>query len=187
MLKFLLGVVLALSLVSPARADHGFGIGAGWPKAKAGRSIRVWSPRRLGVDLGAVVRPWNTMAGWKLLRPARRRGHADVLILPGSSTWVQCSPSYTDAYEGCVVWTASSHTETLQHELGHTLGLADHIVLSMDDGRHVNPRVCDEELDERFSPYRGVMSYCSWNSGYAGWFGEADHRMLAEAGYPVAG
>lgn len=96
---------------------------------------------------------------------------------------MQCLPSYEEAYDRCIIWSASSFTPTLRHELGHALGLADHIQVVYAGGPYVNPRLCDAPSLPEFSPYEGVMSYCAWDAGYRGWFGASDREMLADVGY----
>lgn len=183
-------LVLALAvaigpLAASASAHHRFGPRAGWRKAAEGRrSITVWAVPRLRVPVGKVIAPWNRLAGWKLLRRAALRRRADVLVRPsGTVSWTSCSPSYTRAFRRCTVWAASTPVPTLRHELGHTLGFADHVDRARWAlGIHENPRLCDAPRHRAFSRYRGAMSYCDW-SRTAVWFRAADRRMLARAGY----
>lgn len=179
---------LILQPATPVLADHRFGPQAGWEKARSeeGRSVLVWAYPPLGVSLGAVIGPWNRLSGWKLFRVVRSADRADVLILPGRRTVAVCAPSYADPYAICVLWAATSSSKTLQHELGHALGLADHIPAAVQGrGDHVRPAVCDEPVHPRHSPYVGVMSYCAWEG--TAWFGAGDATMLLRAGYARGG
>lgn len=186
-LSFLMLLALPLAMpIAPAGASHGFGQDAGWDKAQAQprTSVRVWAQPSLGIDLGAVIRPWNRLAGWNLFRVVGVAKRADVLFRPSNSTWVRCGPSYTEAYQRCVIWSATSSKKILRHELGHALGFADHVQAAVyARGGHVNPKVCDDPADSSYSRYSGVMSYCSWNSVHQAWFGRGDERMLTRAGY----
>lgn len=168
----------------PAAASHLFGPDSGWEKARGGdEAIRVWAQPRLKVRIRQVIGPWNRLAGRKLFKAVAAWRRADVLFRPAETTWVQCLPSYQVAYERCIIWSDTSFTPTLRHELGHALGLADHIQVVYAEGPYVNPRICDQPSAPEFSPYEGVMSYCSWDDGYRGWYGAADRKMLAEGGY----
>lgn len=183
-----LGFLLSLP-AGPAWADHPFGQGAGWEKARTEprSSILVWADPGLHIDLPAVIEPWNRLAGWELFDVVRSPTRADVLFRPSAETWVQCDPSYGEAYTRCVVWSATSSTTTHRHEIGHALGFADHVEAGVyGEGGHVNPAVCDDAAHPAYSGYVGVVSYCDWTSGHA-WFGPEDRRMLAMAGYLGAG
>ena len=181
-------LLLVAAPVSPAAASHRFGDAAGWLKAtgQSSSSIRIWSQKGLGVDVGASIEPWNWLAGWRLFRRVGSRERADVVFLPSptSESWTECPPSYVDPFHLCIVWISDPSVEMSRHELGHTLGFADHIPQGEYAlGRHMNARVCDASQHPEFSGYHGVMSYCDWMEGYRGWFGAKDQRMLARAGY----
>lgn len=170
---------------SPASAHHRFDQGAGWDKARTEprQPVLVWAPAGLRIDLVKVIRPWNRLAGWKLFRITPERSRADVRFRRSDRTWVRCSPSYTEAFRRCVVFTATSSAHVLRHEIGHTLGLADHVRASAyPEGKQVNARVCDDPDHPAYRAYRGVMSYCDWDRE-THWFGRADERMLRRAGY----
>ena len=88
---------------------------------------------------------------------------ADIVITARGSerTWVQtpCTPgslsqgiAHSTVYLG---WRdAWRNREMLPHELGHTLGLADHGTDAQRADDHVGFRLCD-------GSYMGVMSYCT--------------------------
>jgi len=180
-------VLLAVVPLSSASASHIFGGTAGWEKASSSRRpVLVWSKRSLGVDVGGSIAPWNWLAGWRLFRQARNRRSADVVFRLSKSpqTWTECPPTYMEPFHLCIVWVADPAIEMTRHELGHTLGFADHIPADdYAEGIHVSPRVCDASGHPEFSAYHGVMSYCDWRDGYRGWFGPKDRAMLKRAGY----
>lgn len=180
-------LVTAMPL-SGASASHRFGRASGWQEATghARSPILVWSRRSTGVDLRGAVAPWNWLAGWELFRKARSRRAADVVFRPSPTgqTWTECPPAYVEPFHLCIVWIADTSVEMSRHELGHTLGFADHIpAAAYAEDRHFAAMVCDSSDHARFSRYRGVMSYCAWESGFRGWFGPKDRAMLKRAGY----
>ena len=186
-------VVVALSLLltamplSRGSASHIFGGSAGWEKASSSRRpILVWSKKNLGVDVRGSIEPWNWLAGWQLFRQAGKRRSADVVFRRSKSpqTWTECPPSYMEPFHLCIVWVADTSIEMTRHELGHTLGFADHIpAADHAEGMHMSARVCDASDHPKFSAYHGVMSYCDWRNGFRGWFGPKDRAMLKRAGY----
>ena len=178
-----LGLGVAL-LPSAASGSHLFGPEAGWDKARGGpEAVRVWADPSLKVRIRHVIGPWNRLAGRRLFRAVPAAGRADVVFRPARTTWVQCLPSYEESYDRCIIWSATSFTSTLRHELGHTLGLADHIQVIFAEAPYINPRLCDAPSLPEFSLYEGVMSYCAWDDGFRGWFGATDLKMLVDAGY----
>ena len=59
-----------------------------------------------------------------------------------------------------------------EHEVGHTLALADHIkAVNNVPGWYQNPKICDNGT----SSYDGIMSYCTPRSRWWGWY---DWMML---------
>ncbi|MGH2691763.1 MAG: hypothetical protein ACRDHM_04600 [Actinomycetota bacterium] len=188
MIVVVVSILLAMIPISPASASHRFGDAAGWVKATgpARHPIRVWSQAALGVDVGASIEPWNWLAGWRLFRRVGSRRAADVAFIPSTTpdTWTQCSPTYLEPFHLCIVWVADPSVEMSRHELGHTLGFADHIQAERyAEGRHISAKVCDASEHPEYSAYHGVMSYCDWTDDFRGWFGPKDTRMLKRAGY----
>lgn len=117
-------------------------------------------------DVFAATEAWNVLylrvRGWPAFEDNYPRPwyDADVLVTasPDGRTWVQgpCngSPYFRIVYLGSAdAWRTR---DWLQHELGHTLGYADHSSRSTIVTGHVNAKVCGETWPE----YTGVMSYC---------------------------
>jgi len=102
---------------------------------------------------------------------------ADIIVTSsGERTWVQgpCNGSpYFD-----ILWLGSADTwrnrAWLVHELGHTIGLADHVQASTPLQGYVNPKVCGVTWPE----YHGIMSYCA--SPDLGVLRPDDHKMVRE-------
>lgn len=122
---------------------------------------------------------WNAIApGLFLLvdEPA-----APVHVVRGERTWVLMP---VNTAESIVHWGGEMPGYWMAHELGHTLGLGDHVWPNFDTGgrTYIGAQV-DEPGDT--GRYRGVMSYLD---EHAVWFGQDDRRMLAEHfGGPVNG
>ena len=99
----------------------------------------------------------------------------DVTIVADGVTWVEmpCASNKSVVHVGNDVdlnyWMA--------HELGHTLGLADHIRSFDDPSIYVNPGRCPDD------GYVGIMSYCTPR---ALWFGPQDVQMM-QAVWPAVG
>ena len=158
-----------------------FSPSAGFTKAKlpSRESITVCDASGLGVRVGDVIAPWNRIAGWSLFR-AQCPG--DVTFQKATSTWVQPLPSATEPFTSCIIWAQNRDTKTMRHEIGHCLGIVDSIYSSMDASRYVNPAVCDNSADPRYSAYKGALSYCNFNQVWR-WFGPDDVATLQAAGY----
>lgn len=174
-------VLLFLFSGSSAEADHLFGGSSGFDR---GAVVRVWAADNTRVEVNRVVAPWNTLAGYELLKKVNLESNADVKFKRDTVTWVQAFPDYLSPFTRAVVWVSSADvgdTHTMRHEIGHALGFADHVTRSQLSGR-VNPKVCDDPSHKLYSMYSGVMSYCSW-ADEAGWFGAGDRAMLVAAGY----
>ena len=92
---------------------------------------------------------------------------ADIELVQDSATWVEmpCRATHSVVHLG----GQTNLSYWLTHELGHTLGLADHIRPIDDAARYVNPGHCPED------GYDGVMSYCTPRER---WFGAEDRRMM---------
>jgi hypothetical protein len=159
---------------APASAHHLFAEEAGFERTS---TVRV--ARTAGIDVDAVIAPWNRIAGRQLF--AVVDSGAQITFQRAAVTWVQPSTSYTSRYTACTVHYAETTPYTLSHELGHCLGFADHINAAALNAHYINPAVCDALTNAFYNSYKGVMSYCSWNTGAA--FGREDRAMLEKAGY----
>lgn len=176
----LIAVMVTLSLPSPARADHLFDPESGFQKARVGRSsIRVCDSTDR-VEIGGVIGPWNATAGWQLF--ALSCDMPDVVFRVGTSTLVQTT--YLEPFTRCVVEVASDRVQTLQHELAHCLGFADHVYAAEYGPFWVNPAVCDDTSHPAYASYRGVVSYCESSTPQT-WFRNDDEQMLSRAGYAI--
>jgi hypothetical protein len=181
------GAALLTLPVTAASASHRFGEASGWVEATgdARESISVWSKKSTRIDVGDAIAPWNWLAGWELFSQTKSRGKADIVFraAKGKHTWTECPPAYEQPFHLCIIWVEDTSLPMARHELGHTLGFADHVDAStFAEGRHFAAMVCDEPGHARFSDYNGVMSYCDYESG-RGWFGPKDRLMLERAGY----
>jgi hypothetical protein len=175
--RLLLAAVLAVAVAflsepfSPrgAHADH---LMCDWKVEQ--RTQTVWIDPDLtssGVthaDVLAAFEPWNRLFskyhGLPIFR--EHRGHpaeADIVIAGRGSqrTWVKtlCSPGAIQqgaAHSTVFLGPNDSwrNRAMLAHELGHTLGLADHGANAQHVEGHIGFRSCDYS-------YIGVMSYCS--------------------------
>lgn len=142
------------------------------------RRVYVEEPSLRGLVADACNR-WNALLPGLFLvvdEPA-----APVHVVRGERTWVLMPVS---SAESIVHWGGEMPPQWLAHELGHTLGLGDHLWPNFDAaGRTYIGAQVDEPGDS--GRYRGVMSYLDPPDG---WFGEDDRRMLAEHfGGPVNG
>lgn len=166
----LVGVLSMLAVGSGrAEAHHLFAEHSGFAKAREAReSLRVCAPPV--IDGPSVIAPWNELAGWRLFVISCDR--PDITFVPDAVTWTQAT--YLKPFTYCRIHYASPLVRSIQHEIGHCLGFADHVETGNGHGgRWVNPGSC--------AGYRGVMSYCDWDGRH--WFGEDDHAMLSRAGY----
>ena len=132
--------------------------------------IRFTLPRRVCVpDAGLRDTVANAIGRWNAMRPGLFEltddAAAEVQVLRGGErTWVLmplASP------ESILHWAGDLPDAWMVHELGHTLGLADH-VLAVGPG-YINARPADAD------PYRGVM--CNWTPMA---FSADDMDMVAE-------
>ena len=141
-----------------------------WLACEAGATL----PRTVSVGAGvdpalvhSAMKEWNDAFGAVFVAAANSGRGADVEVVADSSTWVElpCSSTHSIVHVGgrtdLVYW--------LTHELGHSLGLADHIRVIDDASRYINPGRCPEDA------YDGVMSYCTPR---ARWFGADDGEMM---------
>lgn len=184
-----IGIVSLLLLLGGVklvvRGAHIFGSGSGFEKAKhePRTSINVWKDPTLYANVPNIILPWNNLTGWSLFKIVTDQTLADVKFVKSSSTWVKAEPNYTDPYTSCIIYSATTDTYTLRHEIGHCLGFADHVwKVYYGDPRWINPKVCDDPSHPAYSPYKGVMSYCDWSYPVR-WFGADDSKMIIDAGY----
>ncbi len=172
--------ILALALLTAtagAADDDG-------PRARAdGQSDHHWLacvttvtlPRTVSIGAGVDVAlarsamdEWNTAFGAVFVEVAPSViERPDVEIVMDSSTWVElpCRTNHSTVHLG----GQTNLAYWLTHELGHTLGLADHIRLVDDGSRYINPGHCPQD------GYDGVMSYCTPRER---WFGADDLEMI---------
>ncbi len=188
------GITLgSLQAGSQEAAAHSISPEAGFDKARQNpqESIRVWKdPEKLKkLRLFKAIKPWNEIAGWDLFKIVNFEKNADVkLVLTENTGWqTECSPSPQDSYTSCIIRVPNPLTfRTVQHELGHTLGFADHIkhydLATYPAG--LNPRVCDDVNSPLYSPHerKGIMSSCGSSADSLA-FGKDDIRLLSKAGY----
>lgn len=136
--------------------------------------VRFTLPRRVYVenaDLRRLVE--SACAQWNDLRPGLflvvNEPAAPVWVRKGSRTWVKMP---IDDAQSIVHWAGEVDPRWMAHELGHTLGLGDHVWPGLDTTGYHAPMVDDPEDETR---YRGVMSYLD---SMTAWFGEDDRRMV---------
>ena len=114
---------------------------------------------------------WNAQGSRVRFVEVAQNSEADVYIVSSyqwsdGRTWVRMPCGRTDSvvYAGTDVdlgyWAA--------HEMGHTLGLADHITHAQNPAGWINPKYCP-------AGYDGIMSYCT--PRYR-WWGANDRTML---------
>ena len=124
---------------SAADADHTFSeidtTWAGLPPTPSG-SLTVAVAGLDDAQTREALRAWNAAAGWELF--TLTAGRADVIIAGGDGNYARASARL------CEVTVYNNAAVTIAHELGHCLGLADHLAPS-----------CEPEA------YRGLMSYCT--------------------------
>ncbi|MBI4064591.1 MAG: hypothetical protein HY401_09885 [Elusimicrobia bacterium] len=169
---------------------------AGFLKAKTAprQSVTIWIDPGVGTDLTAAINAWNALAGWELFRQTRDQGAADVKVYAtGNISLAKHGtayiwPSLTEPYYSCRIYLYGAYEETmtLQHELGHCLGFADHVTpwyLESNPKKAGVVKVCDQANHPQYSPYKGIMSYCTQNLAPQEIFGADDLLMLLEAGY----
>jgi hypothetical protein len=160
------------------------------------RAITVWKPSRWGIRLGAAIERWNEQAGRTLFERVHDEAAADVDLQDGAGIgWATACVNadgvfdVDDAYAHCTIYapvhgSSTSNTWSLIHEMGHTLGFADHVHEAeyqsfLDAG--LDPRVCDDPASPAYSPYDGIMSYCQNAPAFRG-----DAKALIRAGYAAA-
>jgi len=162
-------VVLFGVLIVSTKADHK---ACSHPVLSVPRTVTIRSDVPNPQAWRNAIATWNAQgSGMRFVEVDSAASMADVYIISSArysngSTWVRMPCGRTDSvvYAGTDVdldyWAA--------HELGHTVGLADHITHGTDPSRYINPKYCPEG-------YSGVMSYCTprWQ-----WWGPDDRYML---------
>jgi hypothetical protein len=145
-MRFLLiTAIIGALLPSTATADH---LMCGQPAA---RTLTVYMEP--GVDTAtalAALDRWNEASGDIAGKPACAlwsTGNPDVVIRPHHSTWV---------WYGChgnsvLHWDSDPYWIT--HELGHSLGFADHVKAGHSTEGYINPGAQNG--------YDGIMNYAS--------------------------
>lgn len=115
-------------------------------------------------------------AEWNAIYPCFKKvltPEADVTFVTDVRTWVEM-PSSTNPRSVVHVGLDVDLRYWMAHELGHTLGFADHLPDGYPTDGYINPGTSVEN-------YEGVMSY---GVGRQQWFGLHDKQMLAKA-YPL--
>ena len=136
--------------------------------------VRFTLPRRVYVEVGSL-RPLVAAAceRWNAIRPGLflvvDEPAAPVHVVLGPRTWVLMPLA---SAESVVHWSGVEDPRWMAHELGHTLGLGDHVWPGRDLTGYQSAQV-DEAADE--TRYRGVMSYLD---SMTAWFGDDDRRMV---------
>lgn len=129
---------------------------------------RVWAEDTLRAQAEAAIACWNALRpGTFELVPALDGFEAEVAVV---STVTRTFVDFTTAWPLAVVYCGADLDFWLPHELGHALGLADHVLPGMNTTGYVRPVEASEA-------YRGVMSY---QASREQWFGPDDVRMMRE-------
>ena len=149
-------VAAFIGWASAADADHTFSeidtTWAGLPPPSGSLTVAV-----AGLDDAQTrdaIRTWNAAVGWELF--TLTAGRADIVIAGGDDNYARPSARL------CEVTVHNNAAVTISHELGHCLGLADHLAPA-----------CEPEA------YRGLMSYCTGHYRING----ADLAALRRLGY----
>lgn len=161
-------------------------------------------PTNEGFPVSWIYNPWNQAAGWNLFTPATtptgpQQVHfkADLTSTAHRGAWVQPAVLHPNDYlHQCVIHydparVGPSGIPTgldqwgMAHELGHCLGLRDHLNTTITPGapQCVNPNAAN------YSAYNGVMEYCDWfSAAYRTnvWFKTGDRCTLEHYRYGIA-
>jgi hypothetical protein len=194
-------LVIACAVSGPgvARANT-YSRAAGFAQAKLSAAspspIAVWKPPRWHIRLKEAIDLWNAQANRALFVRVWDASRADVVLQDGTGVGWAAACYDADgtydmqaAYARCTIFVpyhgaTSSSTWSLVHEMGHTLGFADHVVAAEYD-RYVrwnlDPRVCDDRDHPAYSPYDGIMSECEPRDAFRG-----DAAALVRAGYAAS-
>jgi hypothetical protein len=178
-------VASLLACAVAATTAHGgdtYGGGAGFAKSRvAARRASIRVQADFGTTkLNPILARWNKAAGWRLFVAVATT--PDVKYVRGGPTYVVGLPSNTKPFASCVIHYAAFDQHELTHEIGHCLGLADHVRWVANMTRWINPSQCDRPDKPLYSAYHGVMSYCDWTTERQ-WFGAGDVALLHRAGY----
>lgn len=132
-------------------------------QVEVGRLLPIGVAAETGAELRAIDL-WNETATVELLvvdpaGPIRFRHN--TRLDPGWG-WAQGSTEQV-----CTVHHGDADPDValLIHELGHCLGFADSLTVdAYADPRHTHQgmRVCDDPDHPAYSPYAGIMSYCTY-------------------------
>lgn len=178
-LRLLLPLVVVLS-ASPALAHHvnRYEDYEG-PFRPRSLPLAVWISPDLPFAVADAIAPWNALVpGLEVFTVAPTWKEADVRARPGRWSGAGCHWNYHSGdFRRCYITLQPDHVAApyglgvLQHELGHTLGYADHASPEFyvaGFGR----RVCGDPDHPRYHPYMGIMTYCTLT------FVGADARMV---------
>jgi hypothetical protein len=114
------------------------------------------------LPVAQVVSDWNTTAGFQLLTLVPEDGQIEVRWSEHAHSYAAPNPWGGAHPVRCVAAVSHGHAHiadrVLAHEVGHCLGWADHVLASQ---HHSGARVCDDPSHPAFSPYAGIMSYCT--------------------------
>ena len=127
----------------PAARANVYSKRAGFADAKLAapdpRPITLWKPSSWGIRLSAAIERWNAQAGRTLFERVRDEAAADIDLQDGADIgWATACVNadgvfdVDDAYAHCTIYapvhgSSTSNTGSLIHEMGHTLGFADHV------------------------------------------------------------
>lgn len=197
-------------------SHHSYDSRSGYRQAKVRtpqRSVVVGNIPNKGFTDRSVLNRWNNIAGWRLFRycgaGCNMRKHVVFRKCNNDgpfkcnhdrAAWVQnIRDPQTGWYVRSIIhykpWQIGANefldADALAHELGHTLGLVDHVFWFPDFPN--GWRQCNRPDKRGHSNYDGVMSYCSWRgmdsngnwrtSEYYLFWGAEDRWMVAAHGY----
>ena len=127
---------------------------------------RVWCPVELRPLVLPAIDKWNGLRAGLFVAVTDQ--DAEVRVEWGAQTWVEMPIASS---RSVLHWgeTRADRDYWMAHEIGHTLGLGDHVWVGIPNfDKYVNPQV--DSIDDG-GRYRGVMSYLSPPEE---WFGPDD-------------